>query len=391
MKRRRGSGRDLPKDEPQAMASLIPKLHGNCTTTASTSRGSSSTSTSSNGSSRSGSSSVKSSLVSSWRFRVSACCVDLRCWLFDQSDIRASKWHSWCHPLTVFVLTVLATVATAFLIVHLSPLGDSSPGLRPLHLSSFLRRFLPPSADFPLPVASCSSTFRTHNFRFLILYWLALVLSRAIHTGPWMLYEACWACNAALLLSAVGLWLGQPLLVGVAACVVVLDQMLWYVDVTGYLFLGRFYVGVARYISWPQTPLMKKIFSTHHIWFLPYCAWLSSRCGRGLQVHFFFGSLLLTAVLLICSRIIPFEIEVPSRMLAHTSQAATGDRHYTPVYLNVNLAHAAWRDVRNSILSKYDFQPIYKTLPWNILFWNGGSLVFFLPLCRMLRRIGWAE
>lgn len=38
------------------------------------------------------------------------------------------------------------------------------------------------------------------------------------------------------------------------------------------LTLGRkFPVGVAKYLTWPETSWARRITSTHHMWFIPYC------------------------------------------------------------------------------------------------------------------------
>lgn len=45
--------------------------------------------------------------------------------------------------------------------------------------------------------------------------------------------------------------------------------MLWYIDVIGYIFFKKFYIGVAAFLKWPDTPFIKKITTTHHVWFIP--------------------------------------------------------------------------------------------------------------------------
>lgn len=45
--------------------------------------------------------------------------------------------------------------------------------------------------------------------------------------------------------------------------------MLWYIDVLGYIFFKKFFIGVAAFLKWPSTPFIKKITTTHHIWFIP--------------------------------------------------------------------------------------------------------------------------
>lgn len=50
--------------------------------------------------------------------------------------------------------------------------------------------------------------------------------------------------------------------------------MLWYLDVFGYILFKKFYIGVSAYLKWPDTPIIKKLTSTHHVWFIPLCFYL---------------------------------------------------------------------------------------------------------------------
>jgi hypothetical protein len=53
------------------------------------------------------------------------------------------------------------------------------------------------------------------------------------------------------------------------------DQILWTVDVAGWLVTralcgrGRWLIGVAQYLAWPSTTWARRASSTHHLWFLP--------------------------------------------------------------------------------------------------------------------------
>lgn len=50
--------------------------------------------------------------------------------------------------------------------------------------------------------------------------------------------------------------------------------MLWYFDVFGYILFKKFYIGVSAYLKWPDTPIIKKLTTTHHVWFIPLCFYL---------------------------------------------------------------------------------------------------------------------
>ena len=54
-----------------------------------------------------------------------------------------------------------------------------------------------------------------------------------------------------------------------------------YIDCILKLCTGKFQVGVARYLEWPETPLCTKVFSWHHLWFLPVCIFYLRNTGPG--------------------------------------------------------------------------------------------------------------
>lgn len=84
-------------------------------------------------------------------------------------------------------------------------------------------------------------------------------------------YEVLWSCNLGMLLAALGFWSGRPQLVGAAVCTVAIDQILWYVDLVGYLVSGKWVVGVAKYMTWESTTWKRRLSSSHHLWFMPLC------------------------------------------------------------------------------------------------------------------------
>mmetsp|Transcript_9296 Transcript_9296/g.11829 ORF Transcript_9296/g.11829 Transcript_9296/m.11829 type:complete len:257 (+) Transcript_9296:1-771(+) len=54
-------------------------------------------------------------------------------------------------------------------------------------------------------------------------------------------------------------------------CVAVsIDQLLWYVDLSGYFLSRSFPVGVAKYLSWKETTQVTKYTCTHHLWTIPF-------------------------------------------------------------------------------------------------------------------------
>ena len=46
-----------------------------------------------------------------------------------------------------------------------------------------------------------------------------------------------------------------------------------YIDIGVFLVKGKFPVGVAKYIIWPETSKLRLLTTFHHLWFLPVCLW----------------------------------------------------------------------------------------------------------------------
>lgn len=67
----------------------------------------------------------------------------------------------------------------------------------------------------------------------------------------------------------IGLMMGNSMLVGACLVAICFDQTLWYLDVGSYLLRGKWLVGVASYLVWPDTTILKKLTTLHHLWFLP--------------------------------------------------------------------------------------------------------------------------
>lgn len=98
---------------------------------------------------------------------------------------------------------------------------------------------------------------RTQNLTavFLFAYSVVLLVSRLAKEPPgeWaLLYEYGWQCTISLPMGGWALLTNRPLLVVGLVIVVFTDQMLWYVDLVGYFLTGRFPVGVANYLTWPE-------------------------------------------------------------------------------------------------------------------------------------------
>ena len=137
--------------------------------------------------------------------------------------------------------------------------------------------------DDALFYASCPVNNKGHTAAaaaafFLGTYTFILLLVRLLATGSMALYEFLWACNISMILATIGIGTCRPILVGAAAVSVSVDQVLWYVDLLGFVLTRgeKFVVGVAKYLTWTQTSWARRLTSTHHLWFIPYCIWTNA-------------------------------------------------------------------------------------------------------------------
>eukprot|EP00434_Breviolum_minutum_P003192 symbB.v1.2.002810.t1/scaffold91.1/size338584/15 len=208
----------------------------------------------------------------------------------------------------------------------------------------------------------------------LLLYWSWLVLLRLrCETGSVAsdVYQLMFSCNFSMPMAAAAILLQRPVLLCAQGILVAIDQVLWYVDLLGYLFLGKLPVKVVGYLLWPSTPLSRRISCIHHVLFEPLVIYVGSQ-GQSLPVgRAFLVALLQTIVCqAICRYTTPLEI-----------QLANGEVSY----LNINLCYECFRDVKVAWIRRYDRAKPAIYLPWMLWIWNGGNLLLFLILaCPLL-------
>jgi len=260
-------------------------------------------------------------------------------WLLNPNP-KDTKHLSWPHPAAVMLIGAIGTVIFCW---YFAPLIEFF---------------------FPTTTGSIPDYIRTRVGWFLFIYLFGLIKIKVDATGACALYEFLWACNIAFLMSICGLYWNKPNLVGASIVVIAIDQMLWYIDIGCYLTIGKFPIGVAKYLTWPENKLPKKIFSMHHLWFIPVLMYVMAHCG-GLRIVSFFISLLLTLILTAYSRLtIPKGIYLPELKHEH--------------YLNINLSWEVWKDIKG--FSRVDKMPFLMRTATVTLIWNFGNLVFFLML-----------
>ncbi|KAF1321134.1 hypothetical protein FI667_g12080, partial [Globisporangium splendens] len=186
---------------------------------------------------------------------------------------------------------------------------------------------------------------------FLIVYKALMVLSRYQGHGTYILYEALWGCNIAIIFVIMAVFLSKPFLVGVAMAIVSGDQLLWYIDLLSYPFMGKFPTGAVTYLTYPENRSFSKIFfASHHIWFLPLCLKITLGHG-GMHESSFVASCVVTTFLsAYCRLLTPFQAKVP------------GADHI--VYLNVNGAFEFWKDIDIPLLHVFDHRHPLVYLPY---------------------------
>jgi hypothetical protein len=258
-----------------------------------------------------------------------------------QGGRNARKHHQWLHPFFVYILHYAVVVSTAFcvhdLLINQSTDCRSSPSQKRCAL-----------------VMGCYAALQT--------------LARVVHMPPvyrqCVLYEACWLCNSTLVVGSLGLYFHRPG-IALAFCVTVgIDQLLWYLDLMTWAVFDTFVVGVAKYLSWPETPWVTRLTCTHHLWTIPLFTYFANS-------HFSLPVLYLSSVLMVVHVCL-------SRLL---TPLMIGDK-----YLNVNLSHELWKDIEIGFLQiSKDNPPAQVYLSRLLLRWLGFNCLVFVFLSNVSR------
>jgi len=264
-------------------------------------------------------------------------------WCF-RPDKNDKKHKGWKHPIFSLLLMSLSCLMTC------SYLASYFVGKRP-NLAK----------EIPL-------ILRTRWGYFLLGYWMTMLCSRLTTQKSRAFYDMLWACNISILLAIFGLARNSPVLIGTSLITIACDQLLWYADILSYVVTGKFHIGVAKYLIWPETTISTKLTSTHHLWFIPLLVSVLKKAG-GLKKESFKISLALTLMLWVVSR----------SLLPKTLPGPKEGAHDT--YMNVNLSWELWKDVPIDFVNKLlKDESYWKTLATNGVTWNGLNYVAFLLL-----------
>ncbi|KAL7530699.1 hypothetical protein ACHAXR_003635 [Thalassiosira sp. AJA248-18] len=260
--------------------------------------------------------------------------------------------------------------------------------------------------------------------KFLFIYTLILFTTRYISSHYSsvggrirhysVLYELTWLCNSTLVMACLSFhggssdggssivgntanakwWLLSWLfrrrpMVATSCCIAVsIDQILWYVDLLGWITIGKFPIGVMKYLTWEQTLWIDRCTCTHHLWTIPLILYGVKKDDEGTTIltwDSFQLSVYVVVIHVLLSRwLTPHYIHSGSG----SGEDKKDPKHYR--YLNVNLAHELWRDISFPFLQiSIDNPPcwIYLfRLLWRWQLFNG--ITFVAVLCPMGRLIG---
>ena len=244
---------------------------------------------------------------------------------------------------------------------------------------------------------------QTYISKFFFIYTLILFTTRYLssyHAGRLrhysVLYELTWCCNFTLVMGCITFcggnstsWLfrRRPL-VATACCVAVsIDQILWYVDLIVWLTTGKFAVGVIKYLTWKQTLWIDRITCTHHLWCIPLILY-------GANTPLDFNSVKLSAFIVIINVLLSrwltphcIQIQGGTKTKTKDGEYKKDPKHYR--YLNVNLSHELWQDIKLPFLQISKDNPkcyvyLFRLLwRWQLL----NTLVYIAVLCPLSKWI----
>lgn len=259
------------------------------------------------------------------------------------------KHSSWRHPLAVLIVHYISVFSVTFA-AHL--LVDQSD----LYYTT--------ADDIPWNVVGFVSVYSIWLLAWRLFFCEPTVFRSSI------LYEYCWLCNVTLVLGAASLALQKPAIAAACCITVGIDQLLWYVDLLVYFTSGKFPIGVAGYIVWENTSWSTRITCTHHLWTIPIFLYAI----RALPTV----SLPLSAVIMVInvtlSRFMtPAAIEVVDPKSCDKKKPKLLEK-----YLNVNLSHALWKDIKISCLQINYGEPPALVYLWRLLWrWEGFNIIVF--------------
>lgn len=138
--------------------------------------------------------------------------------------------------------------------------------------------------------------------------WLKLVFTAfmavlvPVYTVNYGVTNFLWFCDVALLLTLVGLWREDRLLISIASVAIILPQILWVVDFAyGLATGGGTLISLAAYMFNPDTNIYLRGLSLFHGWLpflLIYAVWRLGYDKRALKIQVVLAAVVLVATFL---------------------------------------------------------------------------------------------
>jgi hypothetical protein len=149
-----------------------------------------------------------------------------------------------------------------------------------------------------------SNTFPV--LRWVSLLWMAVWFPAYFHYWGWA--NLLHLCDVAVILSFIGIWWANPLLLSSQAVSSLAAGLFWILDVGWRLTTGRYLIGGTDYMWDARYPLWVRLLSTFHVGLPLVLLWTLRRVGYdrralGLQAA-------IAAALLIVSRFLSAEINM---------------------------------------------------------------------------------
>ena len=142
--------------------------------------------------------------------------------------------------------------------------------------------------------------------RWFSLLWMVVWLPAYFHVWGWA--NLLHLCDVAVILSFVGIWLANPLLLSSQAVSSFAPGVLWVADVGGRLATGRFLIGGTDYMWDARFPLWVRLFSTFHIGLPLVLLWTLRKVGYDKRALALQSAI--AAILLIISRFLPADLNM---------------------------------------------------------------------------------
>ena len=297
-------------------------------------------------------------------------------WLSHSGSADRKHSQGWAHP-TVACLLHYFVVVPSTMAIHDAMIGR-------LHGGRMNERALDTVCaedGNPTKRAMFISNFFAWYAASLLLWRLVTIRAKL---GPMhqrgVLYEYTWLCNSTLVMVSIGLRTCRPTLATSFCVAVSIDQLLWWVDLAGWTMSGfaTFPIGVAKYLTWPNTSFATRITTAHHLWTIPLALYAVG--GRLHWESYVLSVYVVTSHVLLSRWLTPFTIR---GVCKNTDDEDTN--HCDGKYLNVNLSHEVWKDINfgfvqikrdNPSTGKYLFRLL---LRWNLF--NCATFAFLYGVC----------